>query len=203
MYVCLSVCSCLNAGLTAGRINLIFGMHILIWSDCAIGYMILIFEVIKDHFRPNLWVQVIRPSIGNRGRGPRMRPIVWTHSGPTYHATDVWPNHLDPGVDFLPWSFLKFWKSQIVKIVSTGYFRILGRLLFYKFASAASKFLVYIYIYTNEYVRSWLHTHLTKFRKNFGIFPTHLGTSWRLPARSMTKWNIQFLGVILSNKPAV
>ena len=57
MYVCLSVCSCLNAGLTAGRINLKFGMHTLIGSDCAIGYMILTFEVIKGHFRSNkfLW----------------------------------------------------------------------------------------------------------------------------------------------------
>ena len=49
--VCLCVCSCLNAGLTAARINLIFGMHTHIWSDCAIGYMILTFEVIKSNFR--------------------------------------------------------------------------------------------------------------------------------------------------------
>ena len=28
---------CLNAGLTAAWINLIFGMHTLIGSDCAIG----------------------------------------------------------------------------------------------------------------------------------------------------------------------
>ena len=57
MYVCLSVCLCLNAGLTAARINLIFGMHTHIWSDCAIGYMILTSEVIKGHFRSNkfLW----------------------------------------------------------------------------------------------------------------------------------------------------
>ena len=41
MSVCLSVCLCLFAGLTAARINLIFGMHTLIWSDCAIGYIIL------------------------------------------------------------------------------------------------------------------------------------------------------------------
>merc|ERR1712121_610951 len=59
--ICLSVCVCvclyLNAGLTAARINLIFGMHTLIWSDCAIGYIILTFEVIKGHFRSNkfLW----------------------------------------------------------------------------------------------------------------------------------------------------
>ena len=53
MSVCLSVCSCLNAGLTAARINLIFGMHTLIGSDCAIGYMILTFEVIKGHYRSN------------------------------------------------------------------------------------------------------------------------------------------------------
>ena len=53
MCVCLSVCSCLNAGLTAERINLKFGMHTHIWSDCAIGYMILTFEVIKGHFRSN------------------------------------------------------------------------------------------------------------------------------------------------------
>merc|ERR1712055_712727 len=53
LSVCLSVCSCLNAGLTAERINLIFCIHILIWSDCAIGYMILTFEVIKGHFRSN------------------------------------------------------------------------------------------------------------------------------------------------------
>ena len=38
-------------GLTAARINLIFGMHIHIWSDCTIGYMALTFEVIKSHFR--------------------------------------------------------------------------------------------------------------------------------------------------------
>ena len=31
--------------------------HTLIWSDCAIGYMILTFKVIKGHFRSNklLW----------------------------------------------------------------------------------------------------------------------------------------------------
>ena len=51
LFVCLFVCSCLNAGLTAARINLIFGMHTHIGSDCAIGYMILTFEVIKGHFR--------------------------------------------------------------------------------------------------------------------------------------------------------
>ena len=39
--VCVSVCLCLNAGLTAVRIDLIFDMHTLIWSDCAIGYIIL------------------------------------------------------------------------------------------------------------------------------------------------------------------
>ena len=57
LSVCLSVCSCLNVGLTAARISLIFGMHSHIRSDCAIGYMILIFEVIKGHFRSNkfLW----------------------------------------------------------------------------------------------------------------------------------------------------
>ena len=55
--VCLFVCSCLNAGLTAALFNLIFGMHTHIGSDCAIGYMILTFEVIKGHFRSNkfLW----------------------------------------------------------------------------------------------------------------------------------------------------
>ena len=52
-YVMSVVCSCLFAGLTAARINLIFCIHILIWSDCAIGYMILTFEVIKGHFRSN------------------------------------------------------------------------------------------------------------------------------------------------------
>merc|ERR1711895_88341 len=51
--VCLSVCSCFFAGLTAARINLIFGMHTIIWSDCAIGYIILTFEVIKGHFWSN------------------------------------------------------------------------------------------------------------------------------------------------------
>ena len=51
LFVCLFVCSCLNAGLTVAPINLIFGMHTLIESDCAIGYMILTFEVIKSHFR--------------------------------------------------------------------------------------------------------------------------------------------------------
>ena len=49
--VCVCVCSCLNAGLTAVRINLIFGKHTHICSDCAIGYMISTFEVIKSHFR--------------------------------------------------------------------------------------------------------------------------------------------------------
>ena len=53
LSVCMYVCLCLNAGLTAARINLIFGMHTLIWSDCAIGYMILTFKVIKGHFRTN------------------------------------------------------------------------------------------------------------------------------------------------------
>ena len=42
-----------NAGLTAARINLIFGMHTHIWSDCTIGYMVLTIEVIKGHFRSN------------------------------------------------------------------------------------------------------------------------------------------------------
>jgi len=57
LCVCLSVCSCQNEGLTAARINLIFCIHTLIWSDCAIGYIILIFEVIKGNFRSNksLW----------------------------------------------------------------------------------------------------------------------------------------------------
>ena len=58
-FVCLSVCSCLNAGLTAERINLIFGMHTHIWSDCAIGYMILTFEVIKGHFRSNKFLCMV------------------------------------------------------------------------------------------------------------------------------------------------
>ena len=40
LSVCLFVCSCLFAGLTAARINLKFGMHTLIGSDCAIGYII-------------------------------------------------------------------------------------------------------------------------------------------------------------------
>ena len=55
--MCLCVCSCLNAGLTAAQINLIFGIHTHIGSDCAISYMILTFEVIKGHFRSNkfLW----------------------------------------------------------------------------------------------------------------------------------------------------
>ena len=51
------MCSCLFAGLTAARINLKFGMHTLIGSDCAIDYIILTFEVIKGNFRSNkfLW----------------------------------------------------------------------------------------------------------------------------------------------------
>ena len=53
MSVCVFVCSCLNAGLTAAWINLIFCMHTHIGSDCATGYTILTFEVIKDHFRSN------------------------------------------------------------------------------------------------------------------------------------------------------
>ena len=53
LSVSLSVCSCLNSGLTAARINLIFGINTLIGSDCAIGYMILTFQVIKGHFRSN------------------------------------------------------------------------------------------------------------------------------------------------------
>ena len=59
LSVCLFVCSCLFAGLTAARINLIFCIHILIWSDCAIGYMILTFEVIKGHFRSNKFLCVV------------------------------------------------------------------------------------------------------------------------------------------------
>ena len=51
--ISVSVCSCLNAGLTAARINLIFGMHTLIGFDCNIGYIILTFEIIKGHFRSN------------------------------------------------------------------------------------------------------------------------------------------------------
>ena len=53
----MSVCSYLNAGLTTARINLIFGIHNHIGSDCAIGYMILTFEVNKGNFRSNkfLW----------------------------------------------------------------------------------------------------------------------------------------------------
>ena len=55
----MSVCSCLNAGLTAARINLIFGMHTHIGSDCAIGYMILTFEVIKGHFCSNKFLGLV------------------------------------------------------------------------------------------------------------------------------------------------
>ena len=47
------MCLCLNAGLTASPINLIFSMHTHIRRDCAIGYLILTFEVIKGHFRSN------------------------------------------------------------------------------------------------------------------------------------------------------
>merc|ERR1712215_576327 len=50
------VCSCLFAGLTATRINLKFGMHTLIGFECAIGYIILTFEVIKGHFRSNKFI---------------------------------------------------------------------------------------------------------------------------------------------------
>ena len=53
------VCSCLNAGLTAARINLIFGTQNHIGSDCAIGYMILTFEVIKGHFRSNKFLCMV------------------------------------------------------------------------------------------------------------------------------------------------
>ena len=53
LAACLSVCLCLIAGLTAAPINLIFGMHTHIRRDCAIGYMILTFKVIKGHFRSN------------------------------------------------------------------------------------------------------------------------------------------------------
>ena len=58
LCVCLCVFSYLNTSLTAVRINLIFGMHTLIWSDCAIGLMILTFGAIKGHFRSNkfLWL---------------------------------------------------------------------------------------------------------------------------------------------------
>ena len=74
--VCLCVCSCLFAGLTAARINLIFCIHIHIWSDCAIGYMILTFEVIKGHFRSNKFLckvplaeGEILPPLGEGRRG--------------------------------------------------------------------------------------------------------------------------------------
>merc|ERR1711895_129247 len=59
LCVCLCVCSCLNAGLTAAPINLKFGMHTHIRSDCAIGYIILTFEVIKGHFRSNKFLCVV------------------------------------------------------------------------------------------------------------------------------------------------
>ena len=51
--MCLCVCLCLNAGLTAALINLIFGLHTHIRRDCAIGYMISNFDVFIDHFRSN------------------------------------------------------------------------------------------------------------------------------------------------------
>ena len=68
LSVCVRLCSCLFAGLTAARINLIFDMHTLIWSDCAIGYIILTFEVIKGHIRSkNLGVEHWKGRRGNPG----------------------------------------------------------------------------------------------------------------------------------------
>ena len=66
------MCSCLNAGLTAERINLKFGVHIHIWSDCAIGYMILTFEVIKGHFRSNKFLC----KVPSRNRGEPKQIVV-------------------------------------------------------------------------------------------------------------------------------
>ena len=56
MSVCMILC--LFTDLTTAWINLIFRMHTHIRRDCAIGYMILTFEVIKGHFRSNkfLWL---------------------------------------------------------------------------------------------------------------------------------------------------
>ena len=68
LFVCLSVCSCLYAGLTAEMINMKFGMHTHIWSACAIGYMNLNFEVFKGHFRSNKFLWQI-PSGGGGRRG--------------------------------------------------------------------------------------------------------------------------------------
>ena len=59
--VCLTVFLCLYlfTGLTAIPINLIFGMHTHIRSDCVIGYMILTFKVIKDHFISNKFLCLV------------------------------------------------------------------------------------------------------------------------------------------------
>ena len=75
LCVCLSVCSCLNAGLTAARINLIFGMHTHIGAYCAIGYMILT-EVIKGHFRSKyLRVEHWRGQRGEKKFIPNCNPL--------------------------------------------------------------------------------------------------------------------------------
>ena len=65
------VCSCLDAGLTTAQINLIFGMHTFtyIGSDCAKGYMILTFEVIKGHFRSNKFLCQVNVNRNQGGGG--------------------------------------------------------------------------------------------------------------------------------------
>ena len=59
------VCLCLFTDLTAAPVNLIFGMHTHIRSDCVIGYMILTFKVIKGHLRSNKFLcAVVCEAIG-------------------------------------------------------------------------------------------------------------------------------------------
>ena len=76
--VCVFMCSCLCTGLTAAPINLIFGIHTHIRCSCVIGYMILIFEVIKGHFRSNV---VSLPGTGAGGPSvKRQKAWVVAHS---------------------------------------------------------------------------------------------------------------------------
>ena len=72
LCVCVLVCSCLFTGLTTKPVNLIFGMHTYIRSDCVIGYMIASvaclphLTTIQSPYRDNLgivWVCNKHPAL--------------------------------------------------------------------------------------------------------------------------------------------
>ena len=128
--------SCLFAGLTTARINLIFCIHILIWSDCAIGYMILTFEVIKGHFRSNKFLWQVPLSL-------------WPEHG-FYLCLYGQSMGLTSNLAIPMPGTCKFERDFFFILRILGrllcYLRILGRLLCYNFTSKASKILVYLYI---------------------------------------------------------